>query len=91
MQCKKCDALTASRNALFHCCATVQASEDFAPLDRTELLHCVGTEGLKPKSFEALMSYCDDCEKFMTHRASLHHDCVFFKTYFGEDFDMDVL
>lgn len=85
MQCAKCAAVTARRNVHFHSCVNVRTSVSFAPLDRIDLLHCVATDGLKPECFEALMSYCEDCDKFMTHRAGLHHDCVFFKMYFGED------
>lgn len=83
-QCKKCKGLIARRNVHFHCCATVMAMQEFTPLDRASLLHCTGTEGLKPKSFEALMSFCDDCNKIMTHRTSLFHDCVFLKKYCEE-------
>lgn len=49
------------------------------------LLYCTGTEGLRPASFEALMSYCKDCNKFMTHRALLHHNCVSLDMEFGKD------
>lgn len=83
-ECERCSALIARRNAHFHRCATVLASKAFAPLDRASLIHCTGTEGLKPESFEDLMSYCEDCDKFMTYRTSLHHDCVLFKLTFGE-------
>lgn len=89
IQCSKCKGMVACRNVYFHCCVSVETSEEFAPLDRIELLHCTGTEGLSERSFEALMSYCDDCDKYMTHRASLHHDCVFFATYLGEDLAED--
>lgn len=90
IQCWKCNGVVARRNAHFHSCALVKASKEFAPLDRVELLHCTGTEGLTNRSFEALMSYCRDCDKFMTYRASLHHDCVFFDTYLGEDLAEEV-
>lgn len=86
IQCQKCKGMIARHNIYFHQCASVETSEEFAPLDRVSLLHCTGTEGLTERSFEALMSYCDDCEKYMTYRASLHHDCVLFDTYFGEEF-----
>lgn len=86
-ECDLCSALIARRNIYFHRCATVLASRAFAPLDRTSLIHCTGTEGLKPESFEDLMSYCRDCDKFMTYRTSLHHDCVLFKLTFGEEID----
>lgn len=89
IQCWKCRGMIARRNVHFHSCASVKTSEEFAPLDRVSLLHCTGTEGLTEQSFEALMSYCDDCEKYMTYRASLHHDCVFFDTYLGEDLAED--
>lgn len=84
-ECEKCAALTARRNVHFHSCAVVLASKPFAPLDRASLIHCTGTEGVRPESFEDLMSYCEDCDKYMTYRTSLHHDCVLFKLTFGDE------
>lgn len=79
IQCFDCEAVVARRNTHYHSCPEVKASKAFAPLDRTSLLHCIGTGGVKPESFADLMSFCTepDCQKFMTYRASLHHDCVF--------------
>lgn len=85
VECWKCKGLMARRNVCFHSCADVKASQEFDPLDRFSLLHCTVSGGLKRESFEALMSYCGDCDKYMTHRTSLHHDCVLFAAYFGED------
>ncbi|KAF9456027.1 hypothetical protein BDZ94DRAFT_1315569 [Collybia nuda] len=37
--------------------------------------HQCQTEGIRHESFEDLMSFCGLCQRFMTHRAALLHDC----------------
>lgn len=81
IQCDYCDAMTARHNIHFHRCAVVAVSQPFTPRDRLALLYSTEAEGLKPGRFEALLTSCMRCKKFMTSKTSIHHDCLFEARY----------
>lgn len=74
--------MTARRNTHFHSCAAILGESEMAMLDDgVSRLFSREVEGLKLETFEALFSTCKICHKYMTHRMSVIHDCVFEARY----------
>lgn len=81
IQCDRCKAMTARRNAYFHSCAAILGSDTPMLDDGVSRLFAKEVEGLKSETFEALFSACKICRKYMTRRMSIIHDCVFEARY----------
>lgn len=77
-ECRACHTCIARLQLMHHDCATMLSMlPGSSSGDRVRLLQAVSSDGLPPARFEALFFHCKSCDRIMTHRASVYHDCVF--------------